>query len=205
MSTPPTTVGGGATSRQPERLGILYSRGSTTDVISDAELAVGLKEALAKAGERRKVLLLPPDITRLMSKAGTLACAAYEHYGDAMSDVMPTLGTHRPMTSAEIAQLCPAIPPELFREHNWRQDTVPVGEVPAKAVSTLTDGKITGIHARPWVATLNRLVAEGGHDLVLSVGQVVPHEALGMASFTKNLFIGAAGADTINHSSSLRT
>ena len=36
-------------------------------------------------------------------------------------------------------------------------------------------------------------MVNGGHDLVLSMGQVVPHEALGMANFTKNLFIGVAG------------
>ena len=52
--------------------------------------------ALDKIGAREKVLLLPPDITRLMSKAGELACAAHAYYGGAVADVMPALGTHAP-------------------------------------------------------------------------------------------------------------
>ena len=177
-----------------QRVGTLFARGSATDEISDAELADGLKEALTKLGARHKVMLLPPDITRLMSKAGELTCAAYEHYGDAVSDVMPALGTHTPMSRPEIEKMYPGIPLGLFREHDWRGNTMVVGTVPAEVVEELSDGLIVA----PWNATLNRMVVEGGHDLLLSVGQVVPHECLGMANFTKNLFIGVAGAETIN-------
>ena len=35
-------------------------------------------------------------------------------------------------------------------------------------------------------------------DLVVSIGQVVPHEVIGMANFTKNLVIGLGGAATID-------
>ena len=105
---------------------------------------------------------------------------------------MPALGTA--IQPAQIAKMYPTIPPALFREHDWRDGTVAVGTVPAADVRELTGGAIN----RPWTATLNALVARGGHDLVLSMGQVVPHEALGMANYTKNLFIGVAGAETIN-------
>ena len=177
-----------------ERWGTLYARGSPTDELSDADLAAGLRAAPDKIGAREKVLLLPPDITRLMSKAGELACAAHAYYGGAVADVMPALGTHAPMTPSQIAKMYPTIPPALFREHDWRDGTVAVGTVPAADVRELTGGAIDS----PWTATLNALVARGGHDLVLSMGQVVPHEALGMANYTKNLFIGVAGAETIN-------
>jgi nickel-dependent lactate racemase len=43
----------------------------------------------------------------------------------------------------------------------------------------------------------HRLV-DGGYDLVLSVGQVVPHEVIGMANHNKNIFTGIGGQDTIN-------
>ena len=51
-----------------------------------------------------------------------------------------------------------------------------------------------------WPAQLNKLVCQGGHDLILSVGQVVPHEVIGMANYNKNLFIGTGGAEGINKS-----
>ena len=178
----------------PKRVGTLYARGSVDDELTDEDLAAGVKEALAKLGPRQKVLILPPDITRLMSKSGAMACAAYDYYGEAVTDVMPTLGTHAPMSDSEIAKMYPTIPASLFRVHDWREDVVEVGVVPAETVEKETGGKIKV----PWKATLNKLVVEGGHDLVFNVGQVVPHEALGMASYTKNMFIGAAGAETIN-------
>ena len=91
------------------RWGTLFARGSPTDEISDEEMIAGLREALDKIGAREKVLLLPPDITRLMSKAGELACAAHAYYGGAVADVMPALGTHAPMTPAQIAKMYPTI------------------------------------------------------------------------------------------------
>ena len=39
-----------------------------------------------------------------------------------------------------------------------------------------------------------------GYDLILSVGQIVPHEVVGMANYTKNIVVGAGGADIINKS-----
>ena len=88
------------------------------------------------------------------------------------------------------------IPKELFRVHDWRNDVVKIGEVPAEMVQQASDGKVN----EPWPAQLNRLIWEGGHDLVLSLGQVVPHEVLGMANYNKNLFVGVGGSDAINFS-----
>ena len=90
----------------------------------------------------------------------------------------------------------PGIPPQLFRVHNWRSDVVTIGHVPASMVSDASDGKVN----EPWPAQLNRLVWEGQHDLILSIGQVVPHEVMGMANYNKNLFVGVGGSQAINFS-----
>ncbi len=44
------------------------------------------------------------------------------------------------------------------------------------------------------------LIARGNHDLILSLGQVVPHEVVGMANHNKNIFVGTGGPDGINKS-----
>ena len=88
------------------------------------------------------------------------------------------------------------VPKELFRVHDWRNDVVTVGTVPGEFVSEITGGALD----YPWPAQLNKLVYNGGHDLILSVGQVVPHEVIGMANYNKNLFVGTGGPEGINKS-----
>jgi nickel-dependent lactate racemase len=173
-----------------------FARGSASTVITDAELGDALKQTLAKLGAKRKVLAVPPDFTRFNSRAGILTRAAYEHYGPALADVLPALGTHVPMPNWQIEKMYPGVPKSLFRVHDWRNDVVTVGTLPSEFVKQAT----SNIWDRPWPAQLNKLVAHGGHDLVLSIGQVVPHEVAGMANGTKNLFIGTGGAAGINES-----
>ena len=151
---------------------------------------------MEKLGPRRKVLALPPDFTRANSMAGPLTCLTYDYFGDRLSDVMPALGTHAPMTDWQIERMFPALPRGLIREHDWRNDVITIGEVPADFVCQATEG----IWTRPWPAQLNRLIWEGGHDLVLSIGQVVPHEVMGMANYNKNVFVGCGGVRGINES-----
>jgi nickel-dependent lactate racemase len=45
---------------------------------------------------------------------------------------------------------------------------------------------------------VNRLITQGGFDLILSIGQVVPHEVIGMANYNKNILVGTGGRDGIN-------
>jgi nickel-dependent lactate racemase len=142
------------------------------------------------------VLAVPPDFTRFYSKVGPLTCYAYDYYGDAMTDVMPALGTHVPMPDKQLEKMYPTIPKSLIREHDWRNDVVTVGEVPADFVSAATEG----IYEKSWPAQMNKLLWEGGHDLILSIGQVVPHEVIGMANYTKNIFVGTGGVKGINES-----
>lgn len=175
---------------------IWYAHGSPGTVIGPDGLRAGLCEALSKLGARRKVLIVPPDSTRIHSRAGELTRYAREHYGRAVSDILPALGTHVPMTPREISEMFGDIPADLFRVHDWRNDTVTLGEVPSPFVRAVSGGAVE----EPWPAQVNRLLAHGGHDLILSIGQVVPHEVTGMANHSKNIFVGTGGAEGINKS-----
>ncbi len=172
------------------------AQGSTTTSYTDEELAGCLKSVLERLGRRERVLAIPPDFTRYNSRAGVLACAAYEHFGENLVDVMPALGTHFPMESWQIEKMFPGVPVALIREHRWRDDVVTIGEVSAEFVSRVTDG----IWDKAWPAQLNKLVWDGGHDLIMSIGQVVPHEVIGIANYNKNIFVGTGGSQGINES-----
>lgn len=164
--------------------------------MSGAEIRAGLREALAKLGERKRVLVVPPDFTRFHSKAGELTEMAWEFYGDALSDVLPALGTHTAMTDRQIATMFGETPRSLFRVHDWRNDIVTLGEVPGEFVREVSEGMLD----YSWPAQVNKLLRDGGHDLILSIGQVVPHEVVGMANGSKNIFIGTGGVMGIHRS-----
>jgi nickel-dependent lactate racemase len=119
-----------------------------------------------------------------------------EFYGENLVDIMPALGTHFPMPQWQLDRMFPNVSKDKFREHKWRSDVITIGEVPAEFVSQVTEG----IYENPWPAQLNKLIWEGNHDLILSIGQVVPHEVIGMANYNKNVFIGTGGAKGINES-----
>jgi nickel-dependent lactate racemase len=175
---------------------IYYQSGSPTTVINSNDLEYGLYSALVKLGPKKKVLAVPPDFTRFHSRAGDITTLLYKYYKENLKDILPALGTHTPMTEKELSEMFRDVPKELFRIHNWRKDVVTVGTVPGEFISEITDGALD----YSWPAQLNRLVYQGGHDLILSVGQVVPHEVIGMANYNKNLFVGTGGPEGINKS-----
>ncbi|OPZ30794.1 MAG: hypothetical protein BWZ00_00803 [Bacteroidetes bacterium ADurb.BinA174] len=175
---------------------IYYKEGSPTHNFSHEDLQNGLREALDKLGEKRKVLVVPPDYTRLPSRAGELTEMAWEYYGDNLTDILPALGTHTPMTEWQITDMFGKIPHELFRDHDWRNDVITLGQVPADFVNKITNGKVNFT----WPAQVNKLLIDGDFDLILSIGQVVPHEVVGMANYNKNIFVGVGGAEAINKS-----
>ena len=170
--------------------------GSPTTVLTDEDLREHLFTALKDLGPKSNVLAVPPDFTRLNSKAGPLTCYTEEFYGEALTDVMPALGTHVPMPDWQLERMYPTVPKSKIREHDWRNDVVTIGEVPADFVSEATEG----IYTKSWPAQMNKMLWEGGHDLILSIGQVVPHEVIGMANYTKNIFVGTGGVKGINES-----
>ena len=175
---------------------LYFARGSKTDVITPQEVRQILKDVFDGMGPRRRVLALPPDYTRLNSYAGPITEMCYDYFGTALTDIMPALGTHVPMTDSQISDMFGHTPKELFRVHDWRNDVVTVGEVPSDYIKKVSEGKLE----YSWKAQVNRLLLDASFDLILSIGQVVPHEVIGMANYNKNIFVGVGGFDGINKS-----
>ena len=175
---------------------IYYQNGSTENNLSQSDLQQGLNDAFNKMGAKQKVLVVPPDYTRFQSRAGELTEMAWEYYDDKLTDILPALGTHTPMTDAQITHMFGETPRELFRDHDWRNDVITLGEVPSEFVKEVSEGAVDF----SWPAQVNKLLIEGNFDLILSIGQVVPHEVVGMANHNKNILVGTGGVEGINKS-----
>lgn len=173
-----------------------YEIGSTSHDLNKEDLRKGLFAALEQLKDVNKVLAIPPDYTRLPSRAGDLTELTWEYYGDKLTDVLPALGTHSPMTAEQIDHMFGQLPASLIRPHDWRNDVVTVGTVPSEFVKEVSEGAVDF----EWPAQVNKLLTEGGFDLILSIGQVVPHEVVGMANYNKNVFVGTGGSEGINKS-----
>lgn len=175
---------------------IYYQYGSSQHNLSHEDLKKSLIAALDKLGRRHKILAIPPDYTRLPSRAGELTEMVWEYYGNTLTDVLPALGTHSPMTDEQISHMFGKTPRSLFRIHDWRHDVITLGEVPSHYVKEVSEGKVDF----SWPAQVNKLLVKGNFDLILSIGQVVPHEVVGMANYNKNIFVGTGGIEGINKS-----
>ena len=175
----------------------LFYHAATEQGLSAEEIRASLVRSL-EGRQPKKALLLPPDYTRYHSNAGFITNVYYHLLTDmgCEVDIIPALGTHVPVTEAEAADMFGDIPFEKFIPHNWRTDVVRLGEVPAGFVSEITEGLWT----EPVSVEINRRVMDPSYELILSVGQVVPHEVIGMANHAKNLFVGVGGSDMINKS-----
>jgi len=177
-------------------MSLYCSIGNVEADLSPEQLRELLTESLAQLGERSRVLAVPPDQSREHSRAGKLTSYAWSYYGDRLKAVLPALGTHTAMRPDQIARMFPDVPLGLFRVHNWRSDIETLGEVPAEFIRDQSEGKLS----YAWPAQVNKLIAQGGFDLILSIGQVVPHEVIGMANFNKNILVGTGGREGINRS-----
>jgi nickel-dependent lactate racemase len=177
-------------------MSLFFAAGSATTEMSPSDVRAGLFSALDKLGKRKKVLAVPPDFTRMHSQSGVLTEMAWDYYGENLVDVLPALGTHKGMTDEEISIMFGKTPRDLFRVHDWRNDIVTLGEVPSEFMYEVSEGKLD----YTWPAQVNKLLRDGGHDLILSIGQVVPHEVVGMANYNKNIFVGTGGSMGIHRS-----
>lgn len=176
-----------------------FFRSGENGPIDGNKLREILKTSLSGLGENaKKVLLLPPDLTRGFSKANDITNVYYELLKDRCDiDIMPAIGTHFPMTDREIRDFFGEnIPLERFLVHNWRSEVVKIGEVPGELVSRISGGRMdTKIDVE-----VNRRIVGGEYDLIISIGQVVPHELIGMANYSKNIFVGCGGFEMISRS-----
>lgn len=177
------------------------SVGGSDRVISTVELEEHLEQLVHLWIEQQNVarlLILPPDHTRLYSRAGEITAWLYRHLIDRIQvDVMPALGTHNPMTPAQCNLMFGGeIPYQDIIVHRWRDDLIRLGELSAEEVGNLSGG----LFAKSIPAEVNKRIVQGGYDLIISVGQVVPHEVIGFANYTKNVCIGTGGKETIDRS-----
>ena len=160
-----------------------------------------IEAALGKSLEGRKlhkVLIIPPDFTRFPSQAGLITSIYYHLLTEqgVQADIMPALGTHEPVSNEQWQIMFGNLPYETMIQHDWRHDVVKIGEVPASYLEEITDG----LWHEPVSVEINRRVMDESYDLIISPGQVVPHEVIGMANHSKNLFVGVGGSDMINKS-----
>ena len=146
----------------------------------------------------KKLLLLPPDHTRLYSYAGPIAAKLWELlHNEVEIDLLPALGTHAPMTPGQLRMMFgESIPVDRFIPHDWRNDLQELGEIPGDFLAELSDGRF---NSSVKVAVNHRLVS-GEYDMVLSLGQVVPHEVIGFANHSKNICIGCGGGEMLHMS-----
>jgi nickel-dependent lactate racemase len=177
-------------------MSLYLATGSVDTDLSAEQLKELLCGALAKLGQRNRVLVVPPDQSREHSRAGELTGYAHQFYGDRLKAILPAIGTHTPMRPDQISHMFPGVPPELFRTHDWRTGIETLGEVPVEFIREQSEGKLD----YAWPAQVNKLISKGGFDLILSIGQVVPHEVVGMANYTKNIVVGTGGREGINRS-----
>ena len=174
------------------------AHGAQDSIISTEEKKACIHEALLKLGGiPKKILVIPPDITRLHSNAGELTRILYELWdsgnGQAF-DILPAIGTHASMTGEHIAEMYGKLPKAVYHEHNWRSGLFTFGEVPSEFIREVSAGKLD--YSIP--VAINRRIVEGEYDLVISVGQVIPHEVIGIANGFKNVLVGTGGVEMIN-------
>lgn len=166
--------------------------------LSPADIRGALARSLEGRGSLRRVLILPPDITRFHSNAGFITNAYYHLLaeGGCRVDILPALGTHEPMTEEQADRMFGDIPFARFIPHDWRKDVVRLGEVPGEFLREVSEG----LWHEPIAVEINRRVMDPAYDLIISPGQVVPHEVIGMANHAKNLFVGVGGSEMIGKS-----
>ncbi|MDY0028141.1 MAG: lactate racemase domain-containing protein, partial [Candidatus Humimicrobiaceae bacterium] len=169
---------------------------SNNETITDQKIYDVLEGALKSRRPIKKALILPPDITRMHSYSGPITRMLTDILNEAEIDIMPAIGTHDPMTGDEIEKMYGGMPVENFIAHRWRDDIVKIGEIPQEFVKEVSancmDEDIN--------VEINERIIDSKYDIVISVGQVVPHEVAGMANYNKNIFVGCGGKEIINAS-----
>ncbi len=175
---------------------LFYATGGPEKELHKEDLKKALKVTLEAFIDRKSIAIIPPDITRAHSGAGIITEILWNLLHEKIKDILPALGTHTPMEKAEIAKMYGSTPDNLFRDHRWRSDIEELGRVPASFIRKVTEGRLDF----DYPVQVNRLLSSGKHDLLISVGQVVPHEVTGMANYNKNIFVGCGGSEAINKS-----
>ncbi len=165
--------------------------------ISDTQMQVFLQNLVDDYDNKlTRVLIIPPDFTRFHSNAGRLTEILFNKMKDQTEvSILPALGTHSPLTEEERQIMFGTVPKKAFITHDWRNGVVKLGTIPSEFVKEISEEKVK----YPIDIEISRHLKEN-FDLIISVGQVVPHEVAGMANGYKNILVGTGGSDIINKS-----
>lgn len=164
---------------------------------SEALLEQLTAEISNSLGDLKSLLLIAPDMTRCYSMAGEITRHLYHQCRDKVRliHIMPAVGTHMEVSPGERAAMFgDDIPDEVFIYHNWQTDTVSLGAIPSAFIREVSGG----VYDAQIEAEVNYKLLS--YDQVISIGQVVPHEVVGMANYSKNILVGTGGRQMINES-----
>ena len=178
---------------------VLYAFGDTSelDPADAAEIDRGVCGAVEQyLSDASSWCIVPPDGSRLQSRAGELTGMLWRRFGGRIKAVIPALGTHHAMSEDEVRAMFPDVPERLFSRHDYRKNVTTLGRMPAEYIEELSEGRLSF----DWPVQINSRLASGRYDAIISIGQVVPHEITGMANYTKNILIGTGGKEAIDKS-----
>ena len=174
---------------------VFFCEGAAELSIDSNHISRLIDKMLEELGNLNRILILPPDFTRYHSYAGEITCLLYHKLKNrSYIEIMPTLGTHAPVSPDELDLMFPGIPHEIFKQHDWKNDILRIGTIPSETIRKLTDGLVDF----PLHCEINKTLIEGRWDQIISIGQLVPHELVGIANYNKNVFIGVGGKDIID-------
>jgi len=149
----------------------------------------------------KRVLVIIPDGTRTMPMP--LMFTLFEellHPRVRALDYLVALGTHPPMTDAQLSRLVgrPVLHGQAGKSriynHEWEDPATfaHIGTIPASEISQITGG----LMSQDVPVKLNKLIL--AYDHLVICGPVFPHEVVGFSGGTKYFFPGIGGPEIIN-------
>jgi nickel-dependent lactate racemase len=151
----------------------------------------------------KKVLLIIPDATRT-APLPLLFDALFHHLQPVVAqlDVLVALGTHPPMSDAQISKLLGISHEERerlffsvrFFNHEWDrlERLLTLGTLTKDQTAEISSGQLS----LDVPVAINSRIAD--YDLLLVLGPVFPHEVVGFSGGNKYFFPGIAGPEILN-------
>ncbi|HBY09402.1 MAG TPA: hypothetical protein DEH22_17085 [Chloroflexi bacterium] len=175
-------------------------------LLAAAEIRNALTQALEKQCARQRVLVLIPDHTRSLPLPFLFRTLVEVLHATRQLDFMVALGTHPPLSGAQLNQLVGITAEERdtkFAEigllnHAWDDPAA------LQTIGVLSQDEVKLIAGERWHPSLsgdvpvriNKAVFDYDHILIL--GPTFPHEVVGFSGGAKYLFPGISGPEMIN-------
>jgi nickel-dependent lactate racemase len=181
---------------------MLIGKGDPNRNLTDDELSTLVRESLnSLAVDGKRVLILIPDGTRTMPMP--VMFDLFEQFLGprvAAMDYLVALGTHRPMTDAQLSKLVGhqvvdgQVGLSHIYNHRWEipDNFTVIGSISSSDIESITGG----LMKQSVPVRLNRLIFV--YDQLIICGPVFPHEVVGFSGGNKYFFPGITGAEIIN-------